>query len=38
MNSKKLMPTILGVTTAVLIIIVVFQVFELIAYNFFGSK
>ena len=37
MNSKKLMPTILGVITAALSIILVFQVFELIAYNFFGK-
>ena len=37
MNSKKLMPAILGATTAALIIILVFQVFELIAYNFFGK-
>jgi len=37
MNSKKLMPAILGVITIALIAIVAFQVFELISYNFFGK-
>ncbi len=37
MNSKKLMPTILGIITVALIAVVAFQVFELIAYKFFGK-
>jgi len=35
MDSKKLLPTILGIITVALIAIVTFQVFELLAYNFF---
>ena len=37
MNSKKLMPAILGAITVALIAVVAFQVCELIAYNFFGK-